>query len=64
LKSEAFAPVILTELMLCGAVPVAELREAWEILDHTPLEVVDAGDVVAFLCKRRAGCARGRPGCP
>jgi ketosteroid isomerase-like protein len=28
-----------------------ELREAWEILDHTPLEVVDAGDVVAFLCK-------------
>ena len=21
----------------------AELREAWEILDHTPLEVVDAG---------------------
>ena len=31
----------------------AELREAWEILDHTPLEVVDAGDVVAFLCKIR-----------
>src|SRR3954452_3253982 len=30
-----------------------ELREAWEILDHTPLEVVDAGDVVAFLCKIR-----------
>jgi ketosteroid isomerase-like protein len=29
----------------------AELREAWEILDHTPLEVVDAGDAVAFLCK-------------
>ena len=31
----------------------AELREGWEILDHTPLEVVDAGDVVAFLCKIR-----------
>jgi ketosteroid isomerase-like protein len=31
----------------------AELREAWEILDHTPLEVVDAGDVIAFLCKIR-----------
>jgi ketosteroid isomerase-like protein len=31
----------------------AELREAWEILDHTPLEVVDAGDVLAFLCKIR-----------
>ena len=29
----------------------AELREAWDILDHTPLEVVDAGDVVAFLCQ-------------
>jgi ketosteroid isomerase-like protein len=29
----------------------AELREAWEIIDHTPLEVVDAGDTVAFLCK-------------
>jgi ketosteroid isomerase-like protein len=35
----------------------AELREAWEILDHTPLEVVDAGDVIAFLCKIRL---RGR----
>jgi ketosteroid isomerase-like protein len=31
----------------------AELREAWEILDHTPLELVDAGDVFAFLCKIR-----------
>ena len=31
----------------------AELREAWEFLDHMPLEVVDAGDVVAFLCKIR-----------
>ena len=31
----------------------AELREAWEILDHTPLEIVDAGHAVAFLCKIR-----------
>jgi ketosteroid isomerase-like protein len=31
----------------------ADLREAWEIRDHTPLEVVDAGDVIAFLCKIR-----------
>ena len=31
----------------------ADLREAWEFLDHTPLEVVDAGNVVAFLCKIR-----------
>jgi ketosteroid isomerase-like protein len=31
----------------------AELREAWEFLDHTPLELVDAGDVMAFLCKIR-----------
>jgi ketosteroid isomerase-like protein len=31
----------------------AELREGWEILDHTPLEVVDAGDAFAFLCKIR-----------
>jgi ketosteroid isomerase-like protein len=31
----------------------AELREAWEILDHTPLELVDSGDVFAFLCKIR-----------
>ena len=31
----------------------ADLREAWEFLDHTPLEIVDAGDVVAFLCKIR-----------
>lgn len=31
----------------------AELREAWEFLDHTPLEVVDAGDAFAFLCKIR-----------
>jgi hypothetical protein len=31
----------------------ADLHEAWEFLDHTPLEIVDAGDVVAFLCKIR-----------
>jgi hypothetical protein len=31
----------------------AELREAWEILDHTPLEIVDVGHAVAFLCKIR-----------
>jgi ketosteroid isomerase-like protein len=30
-----------------------DLREAWDFLDHTPLEVVDAGDVVAFLCRIR-----------
>ena len=35
----------------------ADLREAWEFVDHTPLEVVDAGDVAAFLCKIRL---RGR----
>ena len=31
----------------------ADLHEAWEFVDHTPLEVVDAGDVVAFRCKVR-----------
>jgi ketosteroid isomerase-like protein len=31
----------------------ADLREAWEFIDHTPLEVVDAGDVIAFLCRIR-----------
>jgi ketosteroid isomerase-like protein len=31
----------------------ADLREAWEFLDHTPLELVDAGDVLAFLCQIR-----------
>ena len=30
-----------------------ELREAWEFVDHTPLEIVDAGDVIAFLCRIR-----------
>jgi ketosteroid isomerase-like protein len=29
----------------------ADLREAWEFIDHTPLEVVDRGDVAAFLCR-------------
>src|SRR4051794_27198996 len=31
----------------------ADLHEAWEFLDHTPLELVDAGDVFAFLCRIR-----------
>ena len=31
----------------------ADLREAWEFLDHTPLKVVDAGNVPAFLCQIR-----------
>ena len=31
----------------------ADLREAWDFLDHTPLEVVDAGDKIAFLCRIR-----------
>ena len=31
----------------------ADLREAWDFRDHTPLEVVDAGDKVAFLCRIR-----------
>ena len=31
----------------------ADLREAWEFVDHTPLEVVDAGDVLAFHCQIR-----------
>ena len=31
----------------------ADLREAWEFLDHTPLEIVDAGNVAAFLCQIR-----------
>jgi ketosteroid isomerase-like protein len=30
-----------------------DLREAWEWIDHTPLEVVDAGEVIAFLCQIR-----------
>ena len=31
----------------------ADLREAWEFRDHTPLEVVDAGEAIAFLCRVR-----------
>jgi ketosteroid isomerase-like protein len=31
----------------------ADLHEAWEFLDHTPLELVDAGGVLAFLCHIR-----------
>jgi hypothetical protein len=31
----------------------ADLHEAWEFLNHTPLELVDAGDVIAFLCQIR-----------
>ena len=31
----------------------ADLHEAWEFLDHTPLELVDAGGVLAFLCQIR-----------
>lgn len=31
----------------------ADLRESWEFLDHTPLELVDAGDVFAFHCRIR-----------
>jgi ketosteroid isomerase-like protein len=31
----------------------ADLHEAWEFLDHTPLEIVDAGNIVAFLCRIR-----------
>jgi len=31
----------------------ADLREAFDLRDHTPLEVVDRGDAFAFLCKIR-----------
>jgi hypothetical protein len=31
----------------------ADLHEAWEFLDHTPLELVDAGGAFAFLCHIR-----------
>ena len=31
----------------------ADLHEAWEFVDHMPLELVDAGDVFAFLCQIR-----------
>jgi hypothetical protein len=36
----------------------ADLREAWEFLDHMPLELVDAGDALAFLCKIRLRARR------
>jgi ketosteroid isomerase-like protein len=31
----------------------ADLHDAWEFLDHRPLEVIDAGDMVAFRCRIR-----------
>ena len=31
----------------------ADLHEAWEFLDHTPLELVDGSRVFAFLCRIR-----------
>jgi hypothetical protein len=31
----------------------ADLHEAWEFLDHKPLELVDAGGVLTFLCRIR-----------
>jgi ketosteroid isomerase-like protein len=31
----------------------ADLHEAWEFLDHTPLEVVDTDDVLVFRCQVR-----------
>jgi ketosteroid isomerase-like protein len=31
----------------------ADLHEAWEFLDHRPLEVIDAGDMAAFRCEIR-----------
>jgi ketosteroid isomerase-like protein len=31
----------------------ADLHEAWEFVDHTPLELIDAGDVVVFRCRVR-----------
>ena len=31
----------------------ADLHEAWEFLDHTPIELFDAGDALAFLCRIR-----------
>jgi hypothetical protein len=30
-----------------------DLHDAWEFLDHTPLELVDAGDVLVFRCHVR-----------
>jgi ketosteroid isomerase-like protein len=34
-----------------------DLHEAWEFVDHTPLEIADAGKATAFLCRVRL---RGR----
>lgn len=31
----------------------ADLHDAWDFLDHTPLELVDAGEVVVFRCHTR-----------
>jgi hypothetical protein len=31
----------------------ADLHEAWEFLDHTPLELADVGNAFAFLCRIR-----------
>jgi hypothetical protein len=31
----------------------ADLREAWEFLEHRPVEIADAGTVFAFYCKVR-----------
>jgi ketosteroid isomerase-like protein len=36
----------------------ADLQDAWEFLDHTPLEIVDGGDAVAFLCRIRLRARR------
>jgi hypothetical protein len=38
----------------------ADLREAWEFLDHRPLELADAGERFAFLCKIRLRARRSR----
>ena len=35
----------------------ADLRQGWEFLDHSPREIIDAGDALAFLCEIRL---RGR----
>ena len=36
----------------------ADLQEAWEFLEHRPLELIDAGDTFAFLCKIRLRARR------
>jgi hypothetical protein len=35
-----------------------DLHDAWEILDHTPLELVDTGEALAFRCKIRLRARR------